>query len=198
MQNSDSVDVSIESARPPSLHDVLRARQMKRVQLYKVEPAEAWTTDCAETSAEGADAADPMHTKVVVATGLGPHLPIGVHQNIGGWHDQPTPGDVLCAALASCADSTLRVVASKLGIQLESLAVRVKGEVDVRGTLGVGADVPVGFQRMRVDVRMRLAAGTSTHLERKLQLAAEHCCVVLQTLRSGVLVELTFQQERQR
>ena len=46
-----------------------------------------------------------------------------------------TPGDVLCAALAACADTTFRLVATQLGLDVEALAVHVQAEVDVRGTL---------------------------------------------------------------
>ena len=29
-------------------------------------------------------------------------LPVGVHGAIGGPHDAPTPGDILCSALVAC------------------------------------------------------------------------------------------------
>jgi len=196
-QPADSPDSPLESPGARSLADLLRARQAKRVRLYRERPADAWTTHCAETNIEGAEAADPMHGKVAVAPEQNIHLPIGLHQNIGGWHDQPTPGEVLCAALASCADSTIRVIASQLGVQIEALSVRVEGDVDVRGTLGVGPNVPVGFQRMRLNVQTRYAQGTQEHLVRKLQQAAEHCCIVLQTLRSGVPVEVNLEPVKQ-
>ena len=43
----------------------------------------------------------------------------------GGLGDLPVPGDILCAALASCTDSTIRVVANMFGIELLELAVDV-------------------------------------------------------------------------
>jgi len=193
-RSADLPSAPVESIGARSLADLLRTRQANRVRLYRVQPGEAWTTDFAQT---GDEAADPMHSKVAVAPDLNVHLPIGVHQNIGGLHDQPTPGEVLCAALASCADSTLRVVANQMGVQIEALAVRVEADVDVRGTLGVAADVPVGFQRMRLNVQMRCAQGTREQLVRKLQQAAEHCCIVLRTLRSGVPVDLNFEPAKQ-
>ncbi len=81
--------------------------------------------------------------------------------------------------------------------EIEALAVRVEADVDVRGTLGVATKVPVGFQRMRLNVQMRYSQGTQEHLVRKLQQAAEHCCIVLQTLRSGVPVEVNFEPAKQ-
>lgn len=73
----------------------------------------------------------------------------GIHRAVGGYHDAPNPGDILCAALASCLDSTIRIIADRLGITLTSLEVDVTAEVDVRGTLVVNRDIPVGFQAMR-------------------------------------------------
>jgi uncharacterized OsmC-like protein len=50
----------------------------------------------------------------------------------------------------------------------------------------------VGFQRMRCRVDMQAAPGTDPKTMEKLRAAAEHSCVVLQTLRSGVTVETSF------
>jgi uncharacterized OsmC-like protein len=177
--------------RSPSLREALRTRQASRVRLYREHPREAWTIDSAATAANGADPDDPMHATIAIASGFDVRLDIGVHRNLGGLHDRPTPGDVLCAALAACAESTFRVVASQLGLRLSALAVRVEGEVDVRGSLCVAPEVPVGFQRMRVEVQSR-ADDADPRVVRKLEAAAEHCCIVLQTLRAGVPVEVTF------
>ena len=63
--------------------------------------------------------------------------------------------------------------------------------------LGVAAIVTVVFQRMRLNVQMRCAHGTREQLVRKLQQASEHCCIVLQTLRSGVPVDMTYEPQKQ-
>ncbi len=97
---------------------------------------------------------------------------------------------MLCAALASCIGSTLRVVANRLRIPIEELSVQVTSEVDVRGTLCMTSEVPVGMQRMDTRVRIKVAADVSPSRRRTLIQAAEHCCVVLRTLRDGVPVEL--------
>jgi uncharacterized OsmC-like protein len=120
---------------------------------YKSEPQAAMVTDHAH--AKGASAADPFHSTVQPMPGCGVALPVGVHRALGGPGDAPTPGDILCAALAACQDSAVRMVANRLGVELELLEVDVHGEVDVRGTLLIGKNVPVGFQSMRCDVRLR-------------------------------------------
>lgn len=84
------------------------------------------------------------------------------------------------------------MIADRLGIQLTSLEVNVTADVDVRGTLLVDRTVPVGFQSMQCHVDVQAAEGTNPQLMQKLLAAAEHSCVVLQTLRSGVPVETSF------
>lgn len=124
--------------------------------------------------------------------GCGVVFPVGVHRAIGGLHDAPTPGDILCAALAACQDSAVRVVANLLGVELEFLAVEVTADRDVRGAMAIDKLVPVGFQSMHCSVRLRAKAGTNPDLLEKLRVAAERCCVVQQTLRNPPPVRTTF------
>jgi uncharacterized OsmC-like protein len=108
------------------------------------------------------------------------------------WHPSgrlPNPGEILCAALASCLDATLRIIADRLEVQIQSLKVEVEGEVDVRGTLLVDPGVPVGFQQMRCRVDLQPGANADAGKVQMLLAATERCCVVLQTLRKGVPVE---------
>lgn len=77
-------------------------------------------------------------------------------------------------------------------VELEFLAVEVTAEADVRGAMAIDKQVPVGFQSMRCDVRLRAKQGSNPeHLE-KLRVAAERCCVVQQTLRNPPPVQTTF------
>jgi len=77
---------------------------------YKVTPADALVTDHAPTC--GDSPSDPFHSKVEPMGGCGVVVPIGTHAAVGGPHDAPTPGDMLCAALAACQDSAMRLVAN--------------------------------------------------------------------------------------
>lgn len=148
--------------------------------LYKETPGVAMVTDHARTC--GADPSDPFHSAVEPMDGCGVSVPIGVHRALGGLHDAPTPGDLLCAALAACQDSAVRMVANRLGIEILALEVRVTAQVDVRGALGMNADVPVGFQSMTCDVHLKVKEGTPSKLLANLRAAAQRCCVVQQTL----------------
>ena len=157
---------------------------------YKSSPKAAMVSDHARTT--GADPRDPFHATVEPMTGCGVKVPVGVHRAIGGPHDAPTPGDIFCAALASCQDSAVRLVANILGVELEFLEVEVTADVDVRGAMAMDKQVPVGFQAMRCDVRLRAKEGTSPEVLEKLRVAAERCCVVQQTLRNPPAVQTTF------
>jgi uncharacterized OsmC-like protein len=155
---------------------------------YRTAPEEAWITDGAATIAN--DAEDPFHCAVAPGPEQDAIWPIGIHRAVGGYHDLPNPGDILCAALASCLHSTLRMIADRLEIPIAHLEVVTRAEVDVRGTLVVDRNVPVGFQKMKCEVRLEPAGDVPAEKMRMLLAAAEYSCVVLQTLRNGVQVEL--------
>jgi uncharacterized OsmC-like protein len=157
---------------------------------YKNMPALAMVTDHARTC--GIDPADPFHSRVEPMDGCGVSVPVGVHRAVGGLHDAPTPGDLLCAALAACQDSAVRMVANRLGVEIIDLEVRVTAKVDVRGTLGMEVGVPVGFQSMTCDIDLKVNAGTPLKLLDSLRVAAQRCCVVQQTLLSPPLVATRF------
>ena len=147
---------------------------------YTQTPALAMITDHARTC--GTDPADPFHSRVEPMDGCGVVVAVGVHRAVGGLHDAPTPGDLLCAALAACQDSAIRMVANRLGIEIIALEVRVTAQVDVRGALGMEAEVPVGFQSMTCDIHLKVKEGTPAKLLDVLRSAAQRCCVVQQTL----------------
>lgn len=165
----------------------LRERQDPLRKQYREAPDEALITDHAVASSAGAD---PFHGKV--AAGEGAPMAFGIHRAVGGDHDLPNPGDLLCAALAACLDSTLRMIAARMAIDIETLEVAASAFADVRGCLMVDSTVSPGFQRMDVDVRLRVPQGSDpTHVE-ALTGTAERCCVILQTLRGGISVTTRF------
>lgn len=157
---------------------------------YKQDPSLAIVTDHAKTT--GLDASDPFHSQVEPMEGCGIVIPVGVHSAVGGPHDAPTPGDLLCAALAACQDSAVRMVANLLGVELIFLEVKVVATADVRGTMAMDAEVPVGFQSMTCDVSMQVKKDTPPELLEKLRVAAKRCCVVQQTLKSPPSVKTSF------
>jgi uncharacterized OsmC-like protein len=169
---------------------MVRERQAPLRSIYREEAARAWVVDHA--SIESRDLEDPFHGTVRFGSVSTAEAAYAVHGALGGVHDGPVPGDLLCAALASCQESSVRMVSNVFGVRLTELKVDVQAGVDVRGTLGMDPKVPVGFQWFRVDVRLRAGSGTPADRLRQVIKAAERSCVVLQTLRLAVPVTVTF------
>jgi uncharacterized OsmC-like protein len=119
----------------------------------------------------------------------------GSDHAVGGDHDLPNPGDLLCAALAVCGDGSIRMIADLLDIPILDLRVEVTGDVDIRGCLAIDRSVRVGFRSMTCRVQLRVPSDIDPKRVSTLQKQAERSCVNLDTLRSGVPVGLTFHVE---
>jgi uncharacterized OsmC-like protein len=72
----------------------------------------------------------------------------------GGAASAAGPGDLMRASLGACLAMSYRSWAARLGLELPSVEVDVIVEFDARGQLGLGDDVPVGWQRLLFDVRI--------------------------------------------
>lgn len=162
----------------------MKARQAPLIESYAADPDSGWIVDSATTSPDDVSLDQPIHSQVVFGTGIPASQRIGVHTAVGGNCDYPNPGEMLSAALAGCLDTTVRIIANRLGLPLTHLKVTVDAHVDVRGTLRVDKQVPVGFQAIDVNVEIKSVPGVTDEQLSMLLKAAEHSCVVLQTLRN--------------
>jgi len=105
------------------------------------------------------------------------------HVGVGGPGTGGCSGDLLLGALAACKQITVQMVATAMGIPVTNVAVTVEGDLDLKGTLGIDPNAPVGFS----DIRIGVTVGgdlTAEQLE-SLREKAEKYCVVLQTLQSA-------------
>lgn len=103
----------------------------------------------------------------------------GLHPATGGDGMLACSGEMLLQALVGCAGVTLCAVATLLGVDVAG-SVRAEGDLDVRGTLGVSSDVPVGFRELRVVFDITSDAPRED-LDAVIAIV-EHACVVYQTL----------------
>src|SRR5260370_2960683 len=103
------------------------------------------------------------------------------HKGVGGAGAGACSGDLLLGALAACAQITCQMWAAPMGIPTERIEVTVEGDLDLRGTLGISKDVPVGFEsiHLRFDVVAPEATPEQLH---GLRQQTEQYCVVMQTL----------------
>ena len=103
------------------------------------------------------------------------------HAGTGGPGTGACSGDLLLGALAACAQITCQLVAEALGIAASRIEVAVEGDLDLRGTLGVSKEVPVGFEHIRLRFEVDAPNASADQL-RTLREKTEQYCVVFQTL----------------
>jgi uncharacterized OsmC-like protein len=159
----------------------LRALQAPLKARYREEAQAAVIT------LEASGSVDPQEIACSVETGKA-LVEAGLHPSGGGTGLQACSGDMLLQALVACAGVTLKAVATALGIEIENGTVRAEGEIDVRGTLGLASEVPVGFQAIRLDFEVESDAAPAALA--KLFELSERYCVVFQTLTGGVPVAI--------
>ena len=155
--------------------DQLRALQAPLKQRYREDPESALITLRADGSL-----GERVACSVSTGTTL---LEAGLHPATGGTGLEACSGDMLLQALVACAGVTLTAVATALGVKLRGGGVAAEGDLDVRGTLGIEKDVPVGFKQIRL--RIVLDADATPDERARLMELTERYCVVYQTLRCG-------------
>ena len=160
----------------------MKERQKPLIECYKESPEQAIVLDFATTNSDSHDAGDPLHSKVFIDKHFMVEQGVSVHRKVGGESDLPAPGDLLCGAIASCLDSTIRVIANRFDIKLKRLKVSATGIVDVRGTLRVDRDVPVGFSGFDIQVDIQPAGYLPAKWLDRLLAGAEQSCIVIQSL----------------
>lgn len=156
---------------------------------YLEDAESALSTKWAATKASSGT--DIFHSEVEIGKGFGVSQRLGIDRMVGGDHDLPNPADLLCAALAACEDSAVRMIADLLGVRILDLRVEVTGDVNVRGALAIDRSVKVGFRSMECRVHLTVQDAEPPRLA-ALRKQAEASCVNLDTLRTGVPVSVDF------
>lgn len=160
--------------------DSLRQMQAPLKAKYRDDPAAARVTLDAESGLE----AEGIACSIKVGGQL---AAAGLHPATGGSGAELCSGNMLLEALAACAGVTLRAVATAKGVPLRGGRVRVEGDLDFRGTLGLDKTAPVGFSAIRLTFDLETDAAPDA--VRDLIALTERYCVVLQTLRTPPAIE---------
>lgn len=160
--------------------NAIRERQAPLKALYQSDPASAQlvTRVFSTTTSE-----DPMRVQIGTEAGGGVRWDVGAHPGVGGYDDLACSGDLLIASYAACQEITLRLVAKAMGIELQRVELTVEGHWDVRGTLAVDREAPVGYTRIHTTVSV--ASDAPEEKVRKLLERYERYCVVGATLRQS-------------
>lgn len=96
----------------------------------------------------GAGVEDKSRSKPFTFTSGEPPVLLGANEGAGA-------GEVLLHALASCVASTAVMHATARGIRIESIATELKGDVDLRGLLGLDPAVRPGYQKITVKMAIK-------------------------------------------
>lgn len=159
----------------------LRDVQRPLKQRYREDPASAVITLRASSSSSDT----PMACSVDIGRAV---YEAQAHAGVGGAGTAACSGDLLLGALAACAQVTCQMVAAAMQIPVGDVRVTVEGDLDLRGTLGIVRDVPVGFESILVKFDLDGPEITAEQLD-SLREKTERYCVVLQTLTGGMNVK---------
>jgi uncharacterized OsmC-like protein len=152
----------------------LRGLQRPLKEKYRADPSASRIT----LIANGSQHESPISCSVDIGRVI---YEAGAHAGVGGSGAVACSGDLLLGSLAACAQITCQMVATAMGIPLQRASVKVEGDLDLRGTLGLSKDTPVGFEQIRVSFDIVAPEATPEQL-RALQEKTEQYCVVMQTL----------------
>src|SRR3712207_5906345 len=154
----------------------LRAMQRPLKEGYRGDPSSSRIT----LTARSGQADGPIACSVDLGRAI---YEAQAHSGVGGAGTGACSGDLLLGALAACAQITCQMVATAMGIPVERIEVTVEGDLDLRGTLGIAKDVPVGFDTIRTRFEVVAPEATAEQLA-ALREKTEQYCVVMQTLKS--------------
>ncbi len=152
----------------------LRSMQKPLKDTYRNDPHAARIT----LKARGSQAGTPIACSVDIGRAI---YQAQAHSGVGGAGTAACSGDLLLGALAACAQITCQMVATAMDIPFQRIEAEVEGTLDLRGTLGMAKDVPVGFETIRLHFDIDAPEATVEQLE-KLREKTEQYCVVMQTL----------------
>jgi uncharacterized OsmC-like protein len=152
----------------------LRSLQKPLKDQYRADPSASRIT----LRAKGTQTGAPVSCSVDIGRAV---YQAEAHKGVGGAGAGACSGDLLLGALAACAQITCQMVAAAMGIAAERIEVTVEGDLDLRGTLGISKDVPVGFENIRLNFNISAPNATPDQLH-ALQEKTEQFCVVMQTL----------------
>ena len=159
----------------------LRATQKPLKERYREDPSTSRIT----LTAKGSQTEVPVTCSVDIGRAT---YEAQAHGGVGGPGTGACSGDLLLGALAACAQLTCQMVATSMGIPFRAIEVRVEGDLDLRGTLGVDKSVGAGFEEIRLSLDVDAPEASAEQLE-SLQEKTERYCTVLQTLVSPPRIE---------
>jgi uncharacterized OsmC-like protein len=165
----------------------LRSLQKPLKEQYRKDPNSSRIT----LKAQGSQTDTPLSCSIDIGRAI---YASQAHTGVGGAGTAACSGDLLLGALAACAQITCQMVATALGIATRKIEVTVEGELDLRGTLGIAKDVPVGFEQIRLAFAIDAPEATPEQIA-LLREKTEQYCVVMQTLTHPPQIQVNWSQQ---
>jgi uncharacterized OsmC-like protein len=162
----------------------LRSIQKPLKDSYRSDPSTSRIT----LAARGSQADSAMACSVDIGRAV---YAAQAHSGVGGAGTGACSGDLLLGALAACAQITCQMVATAMGIPFERIEALVEGDLDLRGTLGIAKDVPVGFEQIHLSFAIDAPQATEQQLL-ALREKTEQYCVVMQTLQRPPAIDVAW------
>src|SRR2546428_13712565 len=166
----------------------LRSIQRPLKEKYRSDPSASQIT----IRAQGSQTATPLSCSVDIGRAI---YQAEAHSGVGGAGTAACSGDLLLGALAACAQITCQMVATAMGVPTDRIEVKVEGNLDLRGTLGLAKDVPVGFENIRVHFDIDAPEATAEQLK-GLREKTEQYCVVMQTLTRSPALQVDWPEQQ--
>jgi uncharacterized OsmC-like protein len=162
----------------------VRAMQKPLKERYRQDPSSSRIT----LTARGKQTDAPVSCSIDLGRAI---YDAQAHKGVGGAGTGACSGDLLLGALAACAQITCQMVAAAMEIPIESIDVKVEGDLDLQGTLGLSKEAPVGFEKIRLAFDVRAPQATHDQLS-ALRTKTEQYCVVMRTLLDPPPIESTW------
>lgn len=108
---------------------------------------------------------------------------------LAGTDKGANPVEHVLHALASCLTTSMVYHAATRGIEIEELESTLEGDLDVRGLMGLAADVRKGYQHIRVNFKVK-----SNATAQELKALCEYS-PVFDTIRNPVAVTINLEKK---
>lgn len=126
--------------------------------------------------------AQQMHASAFMAEGDHPQVLVGADH-------APTPVEWLLHALATCLTAGIGNIAAARGIKLNSVRSTVRGDIDLRGLLGISNEVRNGFHDIAIE--FEIDGDASEEDLEKVMMQSKARSAVFDVLTNGVRVTVT-------
>jgi len=97
--------------------------------------------------------------------------------DLGGQDAGANPVELVLVALGTCQEIMYSAYASVMGIQLDSVKVKLKGKLDLKGLFGMDESVPAGYKSINFVTEIESTADDES-LRKLIETVESHCPVM--------------------